>query len=79
MTPNAMRVLLIEDEDIQRLFTSRRLSFLDDVQFSFTVAATENEAVATFSGGGFDLVILDYYLDQGNGVADGRRTQRHDD
>ena len=69
MTPTPIRLLHVEDDRIQQSLLARELAMLKIYQFNITVAASENEALSSFSEGGFDLVILDYQLSQGDGVS----------
>jgi CheY-like chemotaxis protein len=78
MIPNAIPLLHIEDDRIQQALIALQLSALQDYRFRITVATSEDEALALFPGGGFGLVILDYHLNQGNGVSCLRRIRQID-
>jgi len=78
MTTNSIRLLHVEDDRIQQAVIRRKLASLHDYLFDIAVAASEDEAVALFRGGGFALVILDYQLSQGDGVSCLRRLRQID-
>ena len=69
MTQNAIRLLHVEDDRLQQAVIARQLTALPDYRFDITVAASEDEALALFPGRGYGLVILDYHLNQGDGVS----------
>ena len=59
------RVLLIEDSPINRQVAQR---LLDKMGCDVVTASTGREGVALALGGGFDLVLMDYYLPEMDGV-----------
>ena len=69
MSPMTIRLLHVEDDRIQQAVIARQLANLAGFQFEITVATSQIEALAMFSGGGFELVIVDYHLKQGDGVS----------
>jgi CheY-like chemotaxis protein len=69
MTPIEIRLLHVEDDRIQQALMAHQLAALRDYRFDITVAASEAEALALFAGGGFELVVVDYQLNQGDGVS----------
>jgi len=77
MSESAVRVLHIEDDVIQRRMLVAQLKAVPDYSFVVTAAAGEDDAVAGFRDG-FDLVILDYHLTQGDGVACVKRLRQLD-
>lgn len=68
MTPTTIRLLHVEDDRIQQALLARQLTALQDYRFDITVATSEGEALTVFAEGGYELVILDYHLSQGDGV-----------
>ncbi|HEX4145108.1 MAG TPA: response regulator [Pirellulales bacterium] len=78
MTPTPIGVLHVEDDPIQQLLMSHQLAEMREYRFDVTVAVSEDEALALFPGGGFQLVILDYHLAQGDGVNCLRRIREID-
>ena len=68
MAPTVIRLLHVEDDRVQQSLLVRELATMKDLNFDITVVASEDEARAVFPGGGFQLVILDYHLSQGDGV-----------
>jgi CheY-like chemotaxis protein len=78
MNQTAIRLLHIEDDRIQQALVARQLAALQDYRFDITVAASEGEALTLFPGSGFELVIMDYLLHQGNGLSCLRRIRELD-
>jgi CheY-like chemotaxis protein len=68
MSARAIRLLHVEDDAIQRRLLLAHMSKLSDLRFDVTAAESEDEAMNKLSQG-FDLVLLDYHLTQGNGLA----------
>lgn len=68
-TPRAVRVLHIEDDAVQLEAVALHLAGIKGFRCSVTPAASEAGAVELFRKGGFDVVLLDYHLEQGNGLA----------
>jgi CheY-like chemotaxis protein len=68
MSARAIRLLHVEDDAIQRKLLQAHMGKLTDLRFEITAAESEDEAMAKL-GQGFDLVLLDYHLTQGNGLA----------
>ena len=62
-------LLHVEDDRIQQALVAHQLAALTDYRFETTVATSEDEALALFAGGGFELVIMDYQLIRGNGLS----------
>jgi CheY-like chemotaxis protein len=62
-------LLHVEDDRIQQALVAHQLAALPDYRFEIAVATSEDEALAMFLGGGFELVILDYQLIQGDGLS----------
>lgn len=77
MSARAIRLLHIEDDALQRKLLQAHLSKLGDLKFEVTPADTEDEAIRRLADG-FDLVLLDYHLNQGNGLSCLRRIRTHD-
>jgi pilus assembly protein CpaE len=67
--PRAVRVLHIEDDVFQRQVVALHLSAIKELSCTITAVAGESEAVEAFCCAPFDVVLLDYHLAQGNGLA----------
>jgi CheY-like chemotaxis protein len=78
MSHNVVQLLHVEDDRIQQSLIAHLLAALQDYRFRITVATSEDEAVSLFFGSGFDLVILDYHLREGDGLSCLRRIRRID-
>ena len=78
MTQRTVKVLHVEDDTLQHRVIKHHLA--GDEQWSFDITAVENEddAIAQFTGGKFELVILDYQLPQGNGLSCLKRLRAKD-
>lgn len=77
MSARAIRLLHVEDDAIQRKLLQAHLGKLNDLRFELTAAESEDEAIAKLPHG-FDLVLLDYHLTQGNGLACLKRIRQTD-
>lgn len=78
MTATAIQLLHVEDDRIQQALLARQLRGMQDYRFLITAVASEDDALAAFSENGFELVILDYHLSQGDGVNCLRRIRKID-
>ena len=78
MTVSTVALLHVEDDPIQQLMLGHQLAEMPEYRFAITVAESEDEALAQFARGSFDLVILDYHLTQGDGVSCLRRLRELD-
>lgn len=67
MSTRAIRLLHVEDDAIQRRLMQAHFAKLGDFQFDITPAESEDEAITKMKGG-YDIVLLDYHLTQGNGL-----------
>ncbi len=67
MSTRSIRLLHVEDDAIQRRLMSAHLGKLADLQFDVTAVESEDEALTKVTGG-FDMVLLDYHLTEGNGL-----------
>lgn len=63
-----VRVLHIEDDPVQQQAMQLHLAAMKEFAFVVTPAVSEEEAVAVFRREGFDVVLLDYHLAQGDGL-----------
>ena len=68
MSIRAIKVLHVEDEESQRLLFAHHLRSMDEFRFEIHYADAEEAALDVFQTGGFEFVILDYNLRQGNGL-----------
>jgi CheY-like chemotaxis protein len=67
MSDRSIRLLHVEDDAIQRRLMQAHVAKLREFHFDITSAESENEAIEKIKNG-FDLVLLDYHLSQGNGL-----------
>lgn len=67
MAARSIRLLHVEDDAVQRRLLQAHLGKLPDLNFAVTPAESEDEALEKLDKG-FDLVLLDYHLSQGNGL-----------
>lgn len=72
-----IRLLHVEDDEIQRRLLRAILDKLPQYRFQTTYAASEDTAVDAFRAG-FDLVLLDYTLTSGDGLSCLRRLRQLD-
>lgn len=77
MSARAIRLLHVEDDAIQRRLLAAHLAKLADLTFEVTVAESEDEALGKLTDG-FDLVLLDYHLAQGNGLNSLKKIRKRD-
>lgn len=68
MSAKSVRLLHVEDDPIQHKLVAYSLRGVANHEFQITKAGSEDEAIKTFAREGADLVILDYYLAEGNGL-----------
>jgi DNA-binding response OmpR family regulator len=68
MLSRTIKLLHVEDELSQRRLLAHHLKTLTDFDFEILYADAEESALAMFVGNGVQLIILDYYLKQGNGL-----------
>ncbi|GEM_PF-1765825 len=66
MTPSTQTLLLVDDEEANRLILGRRLQ---QEGYAVTTAANGREALALLQGRRFDLVLLDLYMPEMDGMA----------
>jgi CheY-like chemotaxis protein len=68
--PRCLNLLHVEDDRGQRLLIAHYLEGMKpELTFSITAAESEEDALRAFENGGFDFVIVDYHLTQGNGLS----------
>lgn len=67
MSTRSIRLLHVEDDAIQRRLMSAHLGKLGELLFDVIPAESEDEALTKVKNG-FDMVLLDYHLTQGNGL-----------
>ncbi len=69
MTTESISVLHIEDDRIHQALLARHLKAIPEYDVAITVATSELDAVNRFAEGDFDLIILDYNLEAGDGLS----------
>lgn len=69
MSKSTVRVLHVEDDRSQQRLIARHLEAIEECAFSITCVESEDGAMRAFESNGFDFVILDYSLTQGNGLS----------
>jgi DNA-binding response OmpR family regulator len=68
MSSRTIKLLHVEDEISQRRLFAHHLAAINDFHFEILYADAEESALDLFDSGGVELVILDYHLQQGNGL-----------
>jgi len=69
MTARTVQLLHIEDDVLQQQLTAQQLAGMPGYSFAITWADTEDEAISAFQRSRHELVLLDYHLNQGNGLS----------
>lgn len=77
MSVRAIRLLHVEDDAIQRKLLHGHMVKHSDLRYEIAAAESEDEALSKLPQG-FDLVLLDYHLAQGNGLACLKRIRAKD-
>lgn len=67
MTTNPLRLLVIDDDEVDRQ-TIRRMVEKSDLQCEVTMRDDAPGGLQALAAGGFDVVLLDYLLPRGNGL-----------
>jgi len=67
MTTNPLKLLVIDDDEVDRQ-TIRRLLDRSDLKCDVTMRDDAPGGLQALLGGGFDVVLLDYLLPRGNGL-----------
>ncbi len=78
MSSRTLKLLHVEDDFAQHRFVVHHLKALEPLAFEPHRAESEDAALGAFRQGGFDFVILDYHLTQGNGLDCLRRLRQLD-
>jgi CheY-like chemotaxis protein len=73
-----IKLLHVEDSALPRRIVAQQLAAVPDYTFAITYAATEDEAVAAFAHHQSELVLLDYHLEEGDGLSCLRRLREAD-
>jgi DNA-binding response OmpR family regulator len=73
-----IRVLHVEDDEVQRRLVGHHLAIMSDLAFQIRCVESEDEALEAFADGEIGLVLVDYYLKQGNGGSCLRRLRAID-
>lgn len=77
-SPRTIRLLHVEDDAVQQEAMGLHLAAIKEFSCAVTAVASEREAVAEFQRTVFDVVLLDYHLAQGNGLACLRQLRKLD-
>ena len=62
------RLLHVEDDPMQQRVLLHHLKSMKEFQFETTAVTSEDQAMAAFCAGKFDMVVVDFQLAQGNGL-----------
>lgn len=68
-SPRPIKLLHVEDNAMHRRMLLNFLKGMSEFAFDTSFAESENAAVELFEKGGFDFIILDYQLEEGNGLS----------
>lgn len=78
MADRRVNLLHVEDDELQQRLVAGILGMLEGLRFNVIHATTEDEAADAFTRVRFDLVVVDYQLEKGNGLQCLRRIRRRD-
>jgi len=78
MVSRTVKLLHIEDDQMQQQLTAQQLTLLPDLAFSITYADNEEAAVSEFAASRQEIILLDYHLAQGNGLSCLRKLRQLD-
>jgi DNA-binding response OmpR family regulator len=69
MTKRTVKLLHVEDSRLIHRLVAGLLAKVEDCTFAITVAETEEDAYSAFRAEPAEMVIIDYHLEQGNGLS----------
>ena len=69
MSIRSIKILHVENERLPREIVAHYLGTIEELLCQIVAAESEEEALQRFAEGGFELVLLDYQLDAGNGLS----------
>jgi len=69
MTKRTVKLLHVEDSRLIHRLVAGLLAKVDGCDFAITVAETEEDAFSAFRAEPAEMVIIDYHLQQGNGLS----------
>ncbi len=78
MSARPVKLLHVEDNQTQSVLLAGLLRALPEFDFAITRATTEEAALAEFRRGGYEFVLLDYQLEEGDGLSCLRRLRELD-
>jgi two-component system, cell cycle response regulator len=78
MTKRTVKLLHVEDSRLIHRLVAGLLAKVKDCTFAITVAETEEDAFRAFQSDPAEMVIIDYHLEQGNGLSCLRRLRAID-
>lgn len=78
MTLPSYNLLVIEDSKRDALLLERTLQHAQDVSFAITCVSTAQEGFEALASQAYDLILLDYYLPDMDGLAFLRQKQQQD-
>ncbi|GAC16689.1 putative bifunctional diguanylate cyclase/phosphodiesterase [Aliiglaciecola lipolytica] len=67
-TQKAISVLIIDDDELDRMSIKRALNAAESLKFGYSEAATREESISLLEKGNFDVVLVDYRLTDSNGL-----------
>jgi CheY-like chemotaxis protein len=68
-SPRSVKLLHVEDNAMHRRMLLTFLKGMSEYSFETSFAESENAALDLFNTGGFNFIILDYQLEEGNGLS----------
>jgi DNA-binding response OmpR family regulator len=78
MSDRSIKLLHVEDDAAQQILVGHYLKSLSEFHFDVHYVDNEEEAVAEFSRGDVEFVLLDYHLAAGDGLSCLRRLRQRD-
>ncbi|MFQ5944020.1 MAG: response regulator, partial [Anaerolineales bacterium] len=67
MSEERIRILLVEDDEVDRMGIERQV-VAEDLRYDLVMAGTASEGIAQFQQDQLDLALIDYRLPDGTGL-----------